>query len=123
MTGIPLQALLVGDVRSLGPRGIPSGIAKASVDRPLSLGPLGLAPTRRGLETSCQAAAGNRHRRGLDIEADRPGAHRLDISIEVRSIGSDTDRGSRQAAIQPRSLSMASWPVPGSSTINPSRVR
>ncbi|MGE0233456.1 MAG: MOSC domain-containing protein [Flavobacteriaceae bacterium] len=48
MTGIPLQALLIGDVRPLGPRGIPSGIAKASIDRPLSLGPLGLAGDAQG---------------------------------------------------------------------------
>lgn len=48
MTGIPLQALLVGDVRPLGPRGIPSGIAKVNVDRSLSLGPLGLAGDAQG---------------------------------------------------------------------------
>ncbi len=48
MTRIPLQALLVGEVRPLGPRGIPSGIAKASVDRPLAIGPLGLAGDAQG---------------------------------------------------------------------------
>lgn len=48
MTGIPLQALLVGDMRPLGSRGVPSGIAKASVDRPLSLGKLGLAGDAQG---------------------------------------------------------------------------
>ncbi|MET3793402.1 hypothetical protein ABID37_003630 [Aquamicrobium terrae] len=47
MTGIPLQALLVGDVRPLGPRGIPSGIAKSPIDRPLMLGLLALPVTRR----------------------------------------------------------------------------
>lgn len=48
MTGIPLQALLVGNVRPLGPRGIPSGIAKAGVDRPLSLGLVGLDGDAQG---------------------------------------------------------------------------
>lgn len=48
MNGIPLQALLIGDVRPLGPRGIPSGIAKSSADRPLSLGTLGLAGDAQG---------------------------------------------------------------------------
>lgn len=48
MTGIPLQALLIGDVRPLGPRGIPSGIGKACVDRLLALGPLGLAGDAQG---------------------------------------------------------------------------
>ena len=48
MTVIPLQALLVGDVRPLGPRGIPSGIAKLPVDRPLMLGALGLAGDSQG---------------------------------------------------------------------------
>lgn len=48
MTGIRLQALLIGDVRPLGPRGIPSGIAKRSVDQPIALGPLGLAGDAQG---------------------------------------------------------------------------
>ncbi len=48
MTGIRLQALLIGDVRPLGPRGTPSGIAKAGVDRPLSLAQLGLAGDAQG---------------------------------------------------------------------------
>lgn len=48
MIDIPLQALLVGDVRPLGPRGIPSGIAKVSVDRPLSLGTLGFGGDAQG---------------------------------------------------------------------------
>ncbi len=48
MTGMPLQGLLIGDVRPLGPRGIPSGIAKAKVDRSLSLGTLGFAGDAQG---------------------------------------------------------------------------
>ncbi|MGB3834495.1 MAG: MOSC domain-containing protein [Mesorhizobium sp.] len=48
MTAIPLQALLIGDVRPLGPRGVASGIAKTGVDRPLSLGPLGLSGDAQG---------------------------------------------------------------------------
>ncbi len=48
MTAIPLQALLVGHLRPLGPRGIPSGIAKVSVDRPVSLRSLGLAGDAQG---------------------------------------------------------------------------
>ncbi|MGE0231000.1 MAG: MOSC domain-containing protein [Flavobacteriaceae bacterium] len=48
MTGFPLQALLVGDVRPLGPRGVPSGIAKNEVDRPLALSQIGLAGDAQG---------------------------------------------------------------------------
>lgn len=48
MTSFPLQRLLVGDVRPLGPRGVPSGIAKTQVDQPLALGPLGLAGDAQG---------------------------------------------------------------------------
>lgn len=48
MTGFALQALLVGDVQPLGPRGVPSGIVKTQVDRPLALGLLGLAGDSQG---------------------------------------------------------------------------
>lgn len=48
MTSIRLQALLIGDVRPLGPRGIPSGIAKRRVDQPIALGPQGLAGDAQG---------------------------------------------------------------------------
>lgn len=48
MTDVPLQALLIGDLRPLGPRGIPSGIAKKRVDQPVALGPLGLAGDAQG---------------------------------------------------------------------------
>ena len=48
MTGVDLKALLVGDVRPLGPRGVPSGIAKMSVDRPLTVDTLGLVGDAQG---------------------------------------------------------------------------
>lgn len=48
MTVYPLQALLIGAVAPLGSRGVPSGIAKTSVERPLALGPLGLAGDAQG---------------------------------------------------------------------------
>ena len=48
MTSFPLRALLVGDVRPLGPRGVPSGIAKSRVDQPVAVGFLGLAGDAQG---------------------------------------------------------------------------
>ena len=48
MTGLPLHALLIGAVGPLGPRAVASGIAKSRVDRPLALGPLGLAGDAQG---------------------------------------------------------------------------
>lgn len=48
MIVIPLQALLVGDVRPLGPRGIPSGIAKSPVERSVILGATGLVGDAQG---------------------------------------------------------------------------
>lgn len=66
MTSIPLQALLIGDVRPFGSRGIPSGIAKAGVDRPLTLGSLGLAGDAQGDTKHHGGAEKALHHYGLD---------------------------------------------------------
>lgn len=48
MTGVNLEALLIGSVRPLGTRSVPSGIAKMSVDRPLTVGATGLVGDAQG---------------------------------------------------------------------------